>query len=93
MRELIFANRHFRGSKKEFIFANLAKIREIRKIFFPRKFLPVRHDVIIKQKSRLHIKLGKVVDSIEIHILCENQEILQKLAVAKICKIMKKIRH
>ena len=30
------------GSKKEFIFANLAKIREIRDIFFPRKFLPLR---------------------------------------------------
>ena len=28
--------------KKEFIFANLAKIREIRELFFPRKFLLLR---------------------------------------------------
>ena len=42
-RELIFANRHFWGSKKEYIFATLAKIREIREIFFPQKFLPLRY--------------------------------------------------
>ena len=48
------------------------------------------YDVIIKQKSRLRIKLGRVVDSMEIYIQCENQEILQKLAVAKSCKITKK---
>ena len=48
LQELIFANhqfwkiQHFRKSKKEFIFVNLAQIREICEILFPRKFLPLR---------------------------------------------------
>ena len=42
-RELIFANRHIWRSKMEFIFANLAKIRKIREIFFPRKFLSLKY--------------------------------------------------
>ena len=39
---LIFANRHFRGSEKKFIFANLAIICEIQEIFFPSKFPTLR---------------------------------------------------
>ena len=43
-------------------------------------------------KSRYRIKLGRVVDPIKIHILCENQEFtnLMTVAVAKNCKMTKK---
>ena len=39
-RKLIFTNRHFWVSKKQYNFANLAKTREIREIFFLQKFFP-----------------------------------------------------
>ena len=37
-----FRDSTFSGVKKEFIFANLAKICEIHGNFFPRKFIPLR---------------------------------------------------
>ena len=37
-----FRDSTFLGTKKEFNYTNLAKIREIRENFFPWKFLPLR---------------------------------------------------
>ena len=46
-------------------------------------------------QSRLHIKLGRVVDPIKTHILCENQEFFYKLydTVAKKLQNSLKIRQ
>ena len=54
-RELIFANRHFRESEKEYSFANSVKIREIREIFFPQKFLPLRYTLLLLKNTKFNI--------------------------------------
>ena len=48
-------NRHFRGSKKEFIFANFTKILKIRDIFFPLKFLPLRQVSMVYSRVTLRL--------------------------------------